>query len=138
MVELEGRTSDPAIERWLDATKEVLQAGVTGKDLDDLLTAAIEDHTQQTHLPDCSENGVDTVYTKLPPGLITVPDAAKKYGINRRTIQAWLRQSKLDKKGRLRGSARGGGYVLMSEEELVHYMNTPRPLGRPPKTISTD
>ena len=73
------------------------------------------------------------IYTELPDGLITVPEAGRKYGISRRTIQGWLRNGKIELRGRLRGSARGGGYMLVNEEEMVAYMNAPRKMGRPAK-----
>ena len=75
------------------------------------------------------------ILTELPEGLITVPDAGRKYGISRRTIQGWVRTGRLELCGRLRGSARGGGYMVVNETELVTYMNAPRNKGgRPRKT----
>ena len=75
------------------------------------------------------------IYTELPKGLITVPDAGRKYGISRRTIQTWLRKGRLGLRGRLRGPARSGGYMVVDEAELVVYMNAPRDKGgRPRKT----
>ena len=135
MIELNGRTGDPAVERWLDATREVLQAGVTEKDLDNLLTAAIEGHTQQTQTPDFPENSGDTVYTELPPGLIDVRSASKKFGCPIGRIQNWVHRGRLMTYGRLKAPARGGGYLVVDESELVAYLSAPKAKGgRPPKT----
>ena len=134
MVQLETRTLDAVLEQWRDATREALQAGASEKDLQAMLKTEITD-SQVHHCETCPPDNYDpdTVYTELPEGLITVPEAARKYRINRRTIQTWLRQNYITSKGRLRGSARGGGFVLVSEAELVRYIATPKRIGRPPK-----
>ena len=71
------------------------------------------------------------IYQELPPGLIAINEAARKYQRSRRTFQAWIRRGLLELKGRLRAPARGGGKLVVSEAELVALMaNPPRP-GRP-------
>ena len=134
MVQLDTRTLDAVLEQWRDVTQRALQAGVSEKVLHSMLTTetiAAQDHHCETCSPDNYDP--DTVYAELPEGLITLPEAARKYNVNRRTIQTWLRQNHITSKGRLRGSARGGGFVLVSEDELVRYIATPKRIGRPPK-----
>ena len=106
MVQLDTRTLDAVLEQWRDVTQRALQAGVSEKVLHSMLTTetiAVQDHHCQTCPPDNYDP--DTVYAELPEGLITVPDAARKYNVNRRTIQTWLNQNRLERKGRMRGSA---------------------------------
>ena len=83
--------------------------------------------------PDHSEYEPEPVYDELPPGLIDLPSAARKYGIPRRTIQTWIRTNKVRSCGRLKGSARGGGYLLVDEGDLVEYHGCPKSRGRPKK-----
>ena len=134
MVELEPRQLASVIDQWLHTTREAIQLGAEEGRLHSMLTmeaTAAEEHHCQPPPPDPS--GPETIYTELPDGLITVPEAARKYQINRRTIQTWLNQNRLERKGRMRGSARGGGFVLIDECELVRYMNTPKNRGGRPR-----
>ena len=61
----------------------------------------------------------------VPAGLISLPDAAKKYGISIRTLRTWINRGKLLNCGRVRAKAPGGGYILTKEEH-------DRVLSRPP------
>ena len=74
------------------------------------------------------------IYDELPDGLITIAQAAQKYGRSRRTFQGWIRRGNLKLEGRLRASARGGGKLAVSEAELVTLIDTPPKSGRPPST----
>ena len=134
MVQLETRTLESALDHWRDATREALQAGASEKDLQAMLKTEVAD-SQEHHCETCPPDNYDpdTVYAELPEGLITVPEAARKYNVNRRTIQTWLNQNRLERKGRMKGSARGGGFVLVDEGELVRYMNAPRSRGGRPR-----
>ena len=76
-----------------------------------------------------------TVYTELPPGLIDLPSAAQKYGLNQWTLRNWVRKGHLKMYGRLKGSAKGGGFILVRESELRLYKDMPKSKGgRPRKT----
>lgn len=125
----------PPLARVSDAIAEALRSGATTDDIFNVIALKTAEHeTPFTEfcLVDCAE--VDVVYTELPVGLITVPDAAKKYEISRRTIQTWLRKNQLQQLGRLKAPARGGGYILVCETQLVEFMHSPRNKGgRPPK-----
>ena len=73
------------------------------------------------------------IYDELPKGLIDLPTAGKKYGLNVRTIRGWVNKGKLEAAGRLRGPAPGGGYLVVSEDELLVHIAEPRSRGRPKK-----
>ena len=76
----------------------------------------------------------DRVYRELPPGLIDLPTASKKYCVKPGTLWFWVRKGNLGSKGRLKGPATGGGYLVICEEELVAYIEAPRNKGgRPPR-----
>ena len=81
----------------------------------------------------------DVVYDELPEGLIDLPSAAVEYGVPRATLHAWVKRGKLNHKGRLRGRAQGGGFILVSERELATVLAEPRDRGgRPRKVITID
>ena len=75
----------------------------------------------------------ETIYDELPPGLIDVPRALRKYGLNRGTLRRWIDRGHLKTYGRLRGRAPGGGYLLLRECDLQCWMNTPRNKGGRPR-----
>ena len=101
-----------------DAIRSLIASGVEEKEIHDLVTNVA---TQES--PPRSEVDLEElpIYDKdeLPKGLITVPAAARKHGRSRRTIQGWIRNDRLELVGRLKGSARGGGYMVVREAELV-------------------
>ena len=66
------------------------------------------------------------IYREVPEGLIDLPTAVKKYGLKTRTVQDWVSQGHVAVHGRLRAPARGGGYLVVNEEELVAYITAPR------------
>ena len=78
--------------------------------------------------------GPDAVYTVLPPGLIDVPGAARKYGLHPETVRYWVRNGKVPLCGRLRAPAPGGGFMVVSEEDLLAHMSSPQSRGRPRQT----
>jgi hypothetical protein len=65
----------------------------------------------------------------VPTGLISLPDAAKKYGIPVRTLRSWVNRSKLPNCGRVRAKARGGGYILTKENQIEYCRDHPRKPG---------
>ena len=69
----------------------------------------------------------------LPEGLIDLPTASRKHGVNGSTLRHWVISGKIPSRGRLKAPARGGGYVVVSEEELVNYINAPRNRGGRPR-----
>ena len=58
-------------------------------------------------------------YYEVPPGLILISQAARKYNRSRNTIAGWVRRGFLQPKGRLMGHGGvGGGWILVAEMEL--------------------
>ena len=62
-------------------------------------------------------------YRAVPPGLILISTAARRYNRSANTISGWVRRGFLEEKGRLIGhGGAGGGWVLVDEAELVMLM----------------
>ena len=62
------------------------------------------------------------IYDELPDGLITLPEAARKYGesgVTSRQLHRWVDRERLTHMGYLRGPTPQGGYVLLVEAELA-------------------
>lgn len=133
MVELgEGNgTSSDTLDHLSVAINDALTSGVTTEEILTMVQTAAQEATQ-TCLPGVSpEDRHCPIYTELPPGLIDLPKAAKKYGLNVRTVHHWVSKGHLVLAGRLKAPATGGGYLVVSESELESYMQNPRPRGRP-------
>ena len=75
----------------------------------------------------------EVIYDELPEGLIDVATAVREYGISRSTLSTWRRQGKLQRRGRLRASAPGGGYNVFSREDVLRLINAPVNKGGRPK-----
>ena len=127
----------PPLERLGDAVAEALAEGVTQQELMGVVLTTVATYTPpMADEAECEDfRGPDTVYTELPPGLIDLPTAAQKYDLNRGTLRNWVTKGYLKRYGRLKGSAQGGGFILVSESELRLYMDMPKNKGgRPSKT----
>ena len=61
------------------------------------------------------------IYETAPDGLATLATVEEELGINRRTIQAWIRRGHIHKRGLLRGAARRGGLILVSPHDVRRY-----------------
>ena len=132
----------------IDALDEALSQGISKEDLMALLTERI---TSTSPAPPEGEREVDVqdsdtgpgvvelragvpIYLRAPEGLITVPDAALKYALPQNTIQTWLFRGHIQQQGKVRGRARGGGFTLIDEKELLEFLEAPRDKGgRPSK-----
>ena len=73
------------------------------------------------------------IYDELPPGLIDLPSASRKYGIALGTLHQWAYRGKIPRLGRLRGRATRGGFVVTSEQNLIMEMSKPKNKGGRPK-----
>ena len=73
------------------------------------------------------------IYTQLPEGLIEIRTAAQKYGRTAHTLRDWVERGLIQSRGRLRGRAPGGGFILISEQELIAFLENPPQRGRPRK-----
>ena len=98
-------------------------------DLDDVVTMLAEAPSADTP-PD--DGGV-VIYDELPPGLIDLPSAAKRYDKTAGAMRMWVLRGHVAKVGLLKAPAKGGGYVVVRESDLVEYMNRPRNKGGRPK-----
>ena len=129
----------PPLERLGAAVAEALAEGVTQQELMGVVLTTVATYTPpMADEADCEDfrvPGPDTIYAELPPGLIDLPSAAQKYDLNRGTLRNWVTKGYLKRYGRLKGSAQGGGFILVSESELRLYMDMPKNKGgRPRKT----
>ena len=136
----------PPAERLSAAVAEALTEGMTQQQLMGVVLTTVATYTPPVPMSpadeaDCEDfqaAGPDTIYTELPPGLIDLPSAAKKYSINRGTIRHWVKRGNVPSQGRLKGAARGGGYLLIREDDLLKYMVGPRDKGgRPSQALRT-
>ena len=73
------------------------------------------------------------IYHQLPEGLIDLPSAAKKYHRNAQTMRSWVRKGLVRLRGRLKAPAAGGGYLVVSESELLDHMAAPPNKGGRPR-----
>ena len=123
-------------EALSEAVFQALTAGASPTDLMATISATITDYQasiQETTLGMLPCDDGEVIYDELPDGLIDLPTAAIDLGISRHTIHTWIRAGKLSKKGRLRGPAKGGGYLLLCKVELSQRLREPRNLGGRPK-----
>ena len=85
------------------------------------------------------EDAGDIIYEpgELPDGLIDLPSAAArysdKYGVSEDAMRQWVNRGRVAKAGRVRAPARGGGYIVVCESELVEFMAQPRNKGGRPR-----
>ena len=119
------------------AIEDALESGVTKTEIHSMVSTAN---------PPAPTNGLNPhnvqkddqelpIYDVLPPGLIDLPTARKKYGCTRSRFANWVANGRLKVLGRLRAPARGGGYLVVSEEDLAHRLATVSTKGgRPRKT----
>ena len=76
------------------------------------------DDARPTAQPRASDNDLP-LYNELPEGMITLPDAARKYGASADRIRWWIKAERIARMGYLRGGSPQGGYVLLVEAELA-------------------
>ena len=122
-----------------------LESGVPKDDLLDMVNIAYLQ--MATAAPPAATDGHSThnvhendqelpIYTELPPGMIVLPSAARKYGCSRERVHGWVKRGVLQVHGRLKGAARGGGYLVVIEDDVKHILATIHEKGgRPRKTV---
>ena len=75
------------------------------------------------------------VYTEVPAGMSSIPDACAEYGLSQATIRSWVSRGHIRVEGELRGGARGRRPNLVDKTKLEEFINSPRRKGgRPRKT----
>ena len=142
MVDLGERngTSRESLDRAIRAVADALAEGIGERELLDMVTTvaadiAVEQPEIPGLLPDVDEQEI--IYTEdgVPEGLIDLPSAAQKYNCPVGTLQTWVRRGHLKTFGRLKAPARGGGYVLLLEADILDRVTAPvNKGGRPRKT----
>ena len=63
------------------------------------------------------------IYQNVPPGYISLPSAAAHYGISRHTLRSWVHRGMIRMIGRVRGAARGGGFILLNRARLEEFLD---------------
>ena len=117
---------DPKRQAFRAAVERAREDGLSPAEMASLITAGTE--TQQP-TNGVHPNGLgEVIYEpgELPEGLIDLPSASKKYGIKVGTLRQWIHVGKLPRKGRLRAPAKGGGYIVTDEAQIVYCRDNPR------------
>ena len=129
--------NDPKREAFRAAIERAREDGLSEAEMASMITAAEHD-THSTNGAHASEPD-DVIYEpgELPEGLIDLPSAAarysEKYGVSEDAMRKWVNRGRVEKLGRLRAPARGGGYIVVREKELVEFMDQPRNKGGRPR-----
>ena len=134
-----NRKSRESLDRATKAIADALAEGVGERELLDMVTiVAAEQVVEQPEIPGLFPDA-ETIYTEteVPEGLIDLPSAAQKYDHRVATLQKWVERGHLQTYGRLRAPARGGGYLLLREDELVDRMKAPRNKGGRPRKYAS-
>ena len=76
----------------------------------------------------------EVIYDEVPEGLIDLPSACRKYGVNLNTANGWVRRGLIARMGKLRAPGDGGVNVV-GKKAFVELASRPRNVGgRPKKT----
>ena len=62
------------------------------------------------------------IYNEVPEGLLTLTDAAAKYGVRRNTLAVALHRGVIPRAGRIPGYGQGGLRHLVPEAALRRYL----------------
>ena len=114
------------------AALQALTAGATRDEVMTTLSAVIDDYqARQLPMLDMLPCDGETVFDELPEGMIDLPSAAIEFGISRYTLRGWVEGKHIPVRGRLRGSARGGGFLILSKDDILKLKDSPPKRGRP-------
>ena len=117
----------PTADELRSAITDALTAGVVTRDeILDMVSTVEPPNDTNGHTPAEPTVGADhlPIYTELPEGLIDLPTATVRYECGRSRLHGWVQRGLLTVQGRLKGAARGGGYLLVSETDLQHILST--------------
>lgn len=117
---------------------QAFAGGQTAQEIRALVNASIEraellDTQEVSGLSPLPPTNGEVVYDQLPDGLIEMPRAAELYGVSPSTLRSWAHRGRLAVRGRLKASARGGGYLVFDKAEVAAMVANPLPNGRPKK-----
>ena len=135
MVELQHQKApySPTLASLASAINEALASGVSPSEIMEMVATGSNNSAEQPQLVDSSSDAQDCpIYAELPEGLIDLPSASKLHGVNLNTMMNWIRKNQVQVVGRLKAPARGGGYLVVSEDELLNHMASPRNKGGRP------
>ena len=121
------KSQQPTAEELRGTIEDALAAGVITRDeILQMVSTAESPTSANGHTPAEPTVGADDlpIYTELPEGLIDLPTATVRYECGRSRLHGWVQRGLLTVQGRLKGAARGGGYLLVSETELQHILST--------------
>ncbi len=121
--------TDPKREAFLTAIERAREDGLSLDDMASMITAAADIERANGSVPHSEPEDVMYDPGNLPEGLISLPDASKKYGIPVRTLRSWVNRGKLPKSGRVRARAAGGGYILTVDAMIEYCRDHPRKPG---------
>jgi len=108
--------------------QSLIDAGVRGTEIQSLVSSIVADSQKNT-----SPDELPMYEGQLPAGLITIKVAAEKFDIKHGTLKMWVARGHVQKRALLKGSARGGGMVVIAEEEIEAFLNSPRSKGGRPR-----
>ena len=120
-----------ALDRLGDAVAVALDSGITEEELTSMVDTAVASY--QSGVPGFPGSDPDMVYDISPLGLIDLPTAARKYDLNRTTLNSWVFRGRLQLRGRLKGPAARGGFILIREDDLVALLAMPKSKGGRPR-----
>ena len=138
MVELYSKGNQQALGQLESGLMQMLDSGVNRVDIISMVETIVDNHQVIQPIIEVSNgNGHDdeAVFTELPEGLIDIRTAAKKHGMNASTIRTWIHKGHLTVVGRLKAPARGGGYSVVEESQLLDYISAPKSRGGRPKKL---
>lgn len=115
--------TDSVIEWLRSAIDQALAAGVTRRHIHHLVAIAPPPTVRGTD-PGSSwpDDPSQVIYDEVPRGLLTLADAAEKYGVRTNTLTVAIFRGNLPGAGRLRGRGYGGTQHLVAEEALRRYL----------------
>ena len=127
--------TNPQETQLRSAVDQALRSGLGADEIVDMVAEHV--HTLKDLAKDVLDgdpaepDAAERIYQpgQLPPGLIDLPSAAKKYGIRVGTLRQWVHVGKLPRKGRLRAPATGGGYIVTEEAAIPYCRDHPRKRG---------
>ena len=115
--------TDSVIEWLRSAIDQALAAGVTRRHIHHLVAIAPPPKVRGTD-PGSSwpDDPSQLIYDEVPRGLVTLADAAEKYGVRTNTLTVAIFRGNLPRAGRLRGRGYGGTQHLVAEDALRRYL----------------
>ena len=108
----------PAAAEWLrSAINHALASGITRREIFTMVATAPPPPPRPW--PDDTDR---IIYDEVPEGLLTLTDAAIKYGVRRNTLAVAVHRGVIPRAGRITGYGQGGSRHLVSEAALRRYL----------------